>query len=154
MGWAVVLGLLVLPMSVGLGWWGRLVYNGSTCTQVPKAFSSVGQVCMACLFVVEPVYLPWAISHLAATSAIPATYFSGQDLGTFWPGIGRDEPPCRIQSVIWYLVLHTHPHAAQGTAWYIRPGPRFPSHTHAHSSRARLVTLLIVYCHTLPGSLR
>lgn len=38
-----------------------------------------------------------------------STMFSGRDLGTFWPGTGRDEPPCRIQSVIWYLVLHTHP---------------------------------------------
>lgn len=95
-----------------------------------QGVQSVGQVCMACLFVVEPVCLPWAISHLAATSAIPATYFSGRDLGTFWPGIGRDEPPCRIQSVIWYLVLHTHPHAAQGTAWYIVYGsPVSFSHT-------------------------
>lgn len=58
---------------------------------------------------------PSAQGHLASRSNIRHSgqlCFSGRDLGTFWPGIGRDEPPCRIQSVIWcvwYLVLHTHP---------------------------------------------
>lgn len=59
------------------------------------------------------------------------TIFSGRDLGTFWPGMGRDEPPCRIQSVIWYLVLHTHP---RSPGYYIvHTGSGVPTHTHTHT---------------------
>lgn len=126
-----------LPMSVGLGW-GRLVFNSTTtCTQVPRPFNrsfisrSGNFVCLPAFSCVR--HLVWSvqpgpISHLAETSAIPVKYFSGRDLGTFWPGIGRDEPPCRIQSVIWYLVLHTLPRVAQvlrGT--YRTPGSSSPN---------------------------
>lgn len=76
---------------------------------------------------------PSAQGHLASRSNIRHSgqlCFSGRDLGTFWPGIGRDEPPCRIQSVIWcvwYLVLHTHPRRPR---YYVVHGLRAPGFLH------------------------
>lgn len=116
----------------GKGAW--VLVWGWSC-QCPSGWGGGGDGLCACTAeprVTRAEYLAMIVACLSCLPLRPAVHLGSSRSNIRHSGelLGRDEPACRIQSVIWCLALHTHPMHPSG------PGRLIEVLGSTHGSRA------------------